>query len=121
MEITVQVKNGVRCALVTGEELLITDAQSALDLMMTVRYDTDSDRIALHKEAVADAFFVLSSKLAGDVLQKFINYHTKLAIIGDYSGYTSKPLKDFIYESNRGHDIFFVTTEEEAIERLSRA
>jgi len=48
-------------------------------------------------------------------------------MIGDYSGastavdtlYTSKSLKDFIYESNNGRDIFFVATEGEAIERLS--
>lgn len=41
-------------------------------------------------------------------------------IVGDFSGYTSKPLKDFIYESNKGRDIFFVDSEEEAIDRLSR-
>ena len=32
----------------------------------------------------------------------------------------SKPLKDFIYESNKGRDIFFVSSEEDAIEKLSR-
>ena len=37
-----------------------------------------------------------------------------------FSGYTSKPLKDFIYESNKGRDIFFVSSEEDAIEKLSR-
>ena len=40
--------------------------------------------------------------------------------VGDFSGYTSKPLKDFIYESNKGRDIFFVSSEEDAIEKLSR-
>ena len=110
----------MRCALVTGDGLLITDAQSALDLMVTVRYNVDCDRIAIRKQAMAESFFVLSSRLAGDVLQKFSNYHTKLAIIGDFSEYTSKPLKDFMYESNQGRDIFFVSTEEEAIDRLSK-
>ena len=33
----------------------------------------------------------------------------KLAIIGDFSGYTSKPLRDFIYESNNGNQVFFVS------------
>jgi hypothetical protein len=28
--------------------------------------------------------------------------------------------KDFIYESNKGRDIFFVSSEEDAIEKLSR-
>jgi hypothetical protein len=39
----------------------------------------------------------------------------KLAIVGDFSGYTSRPLKDFIYESNNGRDIFFVSSEKEAM------
>lgn len=62
----------------------------------------------------------LSTRIAGEILQKFINYQFKFAIVGDFSGYTSKPLKDFIYESNKGRDIFFVSSEEDAIEKLSR-
>lgn len=38
-----------------------------------------------------------ASEIENEVLQKFINYQTKIAIIGDFSGYTSKSLKDFIY------------------------
>lgn len=53
-------------------------------------------------------FFILRTQLAGEILQKFINYQAKLAIYGDYTKYTSKPLKDFIYESNKGNDFFFV-------------
>jgi len=113
--------NGHAIALIGSETVLITDVQSALDLMATVRYETDSDRIALEKDAVAEEFFILSTRLAGDVLQKFVNYGVKLAIIGDYSRYTSKPLKDFIYESNRGSHVFFVSSEGEAIEKLANA
>ncbi len=65
-------------------------------------------------------FFVLSTGLAGEILQKYINYGGRIAIFGDYSHYTSKPLKDFIYESNNGKDVFFVATEEEAINALTR-
>ncbi len=113
-------KNNSTIALIESEELLITDVQSALDLMATVRYETGADRVALGKQAIDERFFVLSSRLAGDILQKFVNYQMKLAIIGDFSGYTSKPLRDFIYESNNGNHVFFVQTEEEAIEKLSR-
>lgn len=41
------------------------------------------------------------------------------AIYGDFSQYTSKPLKDFIYESNHGRDVFFVDTKERAIALLN--
>ncbi|MGI6403499.1 MAG: DUF4180 domain-containing protein [Oscillospiraceae bacterium] len=105
-------------AAVTGEETIITDAQSALDLIMSVQYETKTNLLAIDKRVIAEDFFVLSSGLAGEVLQKFINYHTKVAIYGDYSRYTSKPLRDFISESNRGKDIFFVSSKEEAIQKL---
>ncbi|MEA4893738.1 MAG: DUF4180 domain-containing protein [Oscillospiraceae bacterium] len=112
-------KNGVKVVIVNSEKMVISDAQSALDLLATVSYDYDSTRIVINKVNIVDAFFVLSTGLAGEVLQKFINYHGKIAIYGDFSRYTSKPLKDFIYESNRGKDVFFVSTKEEAVERLA--
>ncbi|NMI02367.1 DUF4180 domain-containing protein [Paenibacillus sp. SZ31] len=52
----------------------------------------------------------------GIVLQKFINYQIKIAIIDDFSSYSSKSLKYFIYESNNGKDIFFLPDEDQAIE-----
>ena len=70
---------------------------------------------------VAEEFFILSSGLAGEVLQKYVNYHFKLAIWGDFSHYTSKPLHDFIYESNQGNDFFFVASQEEALRKLAEA
>ncbi|MDP9697711.1 hypothetical protein J2T16_000608 [Paenibacillus intestini] len=112
-------KNGVSIAYVTNNEILISDVQSALDLMATVRYEVDCNLIIVNKSEVSETFFDLKTRLAGEVLQKFINYQTKIAIIGDYSGYTSKSLKDFIYESNNGNDIFFVSDEHQAIEKLS--
>lgn len=121
MNIRTKQANGEVVAVVESDAVLINDVQSALDLMATVRYETGADRIALFKAALDERFFVLSSKLAGDILQKFVNYQMKLAVIGDFSGYTSKPLRDFIYESNQGNHVFFVATENEAVERLSRA
>lgn len=111
-------KNGVAVAYVRNNEKLISDVQSALDLMATVRYELDCNLIIVNKSEVSEAFFDLKTRLAGEVLQKFINYQTKIAIIGDYSGYTSKSLKDFIYESNNGNDIFFVQDVDQAIEKL---
>lgn len=102
-------------------DLFIHDCSSALDLMMTIQYETGCCKLILNKESVVEEFFRLSSGLAGDILQKFINYHMKLAVVGDFSKYTSKPLHDFIYESNRGNDFFFVTNLEQAIDKLNSA
>lgn len=113
------VRHGVTAAAVTADEKVITDAQSALDLGMTVKYDAGTKNIVLDKKLVAEEFFVLSTGLAGEILQKFVNYGVRVAIYGDYSRYTSKPLRDFIYESNQGKDVFFVETKEEALELLT--
>lgn len=107
-------------AVIKSNEIIIKDVQSAIDFIMTVKYETGCNKIALNKDAIVEDFFILSKGLAGEILQKFVNYQTKFAIYGDYSKYTSKPLKDFIYESNNGKDIFFAKNEDEAIDMLSR-
>ena len=112
--------NNTDIAVVSSDELLITDIQSALDFIMTVRYETGCRNIALNKEAIADDFFILSTCLAGEILQKFINYGVRFAIYGDFSKYTSKPWKDFLYESNRGRDIYFQPDITQAVDKLSK-
>lgn len=121
MDIRTEKRYNNEVALVQSDEIIITDVQSALDFIATIRYETDCDRVALNKSAITEDFFKLSTCLAGEVLQKFVNYQMKFAIIGDFSCYTSKPLKEFIYESNHGKNVFFVSTQEEAIEKLAVA
>jgi len=60
----------------------------------------------------------LKTGLAGEILQKFSNYYVELAIVGDFSKYSSKNLQDFIYESNKVGRINFVSSVEEAKEAL---
>lgn len=112
-------KNGIICAVVSGDDIVITDTQSALYVLMTAKYDVGTKNIIISKKLVVEDFFILSSGLAGEILQKYINYGGRIAICGDYSNYTSKPLNDFIYESNKGKDVFFVRTQEEAIYKLT--
>lgn len=106
-------------AVVSSENKVITDVDSALDLLMSAKYEAGAERIVVDKKLIAEDFFVLSSGLAGEILQKYINYGGKIAIYGDFSRYTSKPLKDFIYESNKGKDFFFVATKDEALKKLT--
>ncbi len=106
-------------AHIKSEEPIITDAQSAIDLMMTANYEAGTKNIAISKDLIVNEFFILSSGLAGEILQKFINYKFRIAIYGDYSKYTSKPLKEFIYESNSGRDVFFTENLQTALEILS--
>ena len=105
---------------VSSEDMVITGVDSALDLLMSARYEADTTYLIVDKKNIVEDFFILSSGLAGEILQKFINSGAKIAIYGDFSHYTSKPLQDFIYESNKGRDVFFVATKEEAIEKMSQ-
>ena len=120
MDIKKAKENDIEIAIVNGNEILIKDVQSALDLITTVKYETDCDRIIINKAAVCEEFFHLSTRLAGEILQKFINYNIKLAIIGDFSFY-SESLKAFIFECNRGNNIYFLSDEKQAIMKLSIA
>ena len=119
MKISKIKEKNVEIAVVNSNEVLIIDVQSALDFMATVNYETGCHRIILNKSAICEDFFNLRTRLAGEVLQKFINYQVKIAIVGDFSMYTSESLKDFIYESNKGKAIFFLSNEKQAVDRLS--
>ena len=118
MNINVIERNGKTVAVVYSDTKIISDEQSALDFAMTVRHETGTSRIVLNKEAVAEDFFILSTRLAGGILQKYINCQVKFAVYGDFTKYASKPLKDFFYESNHGEDFFFTATKESAVEKL---
>lgn len=113
-------KNNTVCAVIQSSNVVIADAQSALDVLMTANYEIGTKNIVIDKRLITEDFFALSTGLAGEILQKYINYGGRIAIFGDYSHYTSKPLKDFIYESNKGKDVFFVATEDEAVDMLTR-
>lgn len=121
MKLTVKEQNGVQAALLTSQEPLIGDVRSALDVILSAGYESECDRLVINKEALSEEFFQLSTRLAGEILQKFVTYQIKLAIYGDFSQYTSKALRDFITESNQGNQIFFLRTEEEALDAITKA
>ena len=82
--------NGMDIAVVSSDGKVIVDTQSALDLAMTVKYETGAERIVIDKAVICGDFFILSTGMAGEILQKFMNYHVKVAVFGDYSHYTRK-------------------------------
>jgi hypothetical protein len=68
---------------------------------------------------IDESFFDLKTGIAGEILQKVSNYQMKLAIVGDYSNYPSKSLRDFIYESNKANQVIFINNIQDAIDRLT--
>src|SRR5690606_33009623 len=100
--------------------IVINSAEDGVDLIGNVYY-RGFDKVILYQENVSPDFFDLKTGMAGEILQKFSNYRVRLAIVGDFSGYTSKSLRDFIHESNKGKLVDFLFSKEEAINRLSVA
>jgi hypothetical protein len=100
------------------DNLIISEVQDALDLFGDL-IPSNCTRIIIRESNLNDNFFNLKTKLAGDILQKFSNYRIRIAIIGDFSTYKSKALQDFIRESNKGNQVFFLENSETAINRLS--
>jgi len=71
--------------------------------------------VVIPVERFEDDFFRLRTGVAGEFLQKFVTYGVRIAILGDISRHlaASSALRDFVYESNRGRDIWFDANEEE--------
>jgi len=93
---------------IRSDEVVVSSEQEALDIMANIGYLYDSSKIILHKENLHEAFFDLSSGLAGGILQKFSNYRVQLVVVGDFSQFTSKSLEEFILESNKGKQVNFL-------------
>lgn len=96
---------------IISNDILLKNESNAIELMS----EPITDHIILYEKNFEKIFFDLSSRIAGDVLQKFSNYFIKVAIVGDFDKFQSKALKDFIFESNRLKNHLFVKTKEDAI------
>jgi len=66
--------------------------------------------VAVPVERLGEGFLTLGTRVAGEVIQKFVNYGFRLAFIGDISEAVaaSDALRDFVRESNRGRHVWFV-------------
>jgi hypothetical protein len=119
MEIKISHANGTMIAEIISGGVIINDTQDALDIMAESN-SQGASKMILHEKNVITDFFDLKTGIAGNILQKFTNYEVQLAIVGDFSKFTSKSLRDFIFESNKRGRINFVNSIEEAYEKLSK-
>lgn len=110
--------NNVSVARILSEGIIIHNEQDALELIANCYY-SGASKLLMNESQIHPDFFDLKTGLAGEILQKFSNYQSQLAIIGDFSKYSSKSLQDFIRESNRAGRIFFVEYEVEGIRKLA--
>jgi len=89
MEIAIKEKQGFSFAEILSDEIEIKDAQDALEIIANCAYQ-GANGIIIYEKNISSDFFDLKTRIAGEVLQKFSNYQSKLAIIGDFTKFTRK-------------------------------
>jgi hypothetical protein len=102
---------------VGGQRVLLLDAtgeaiahdRDAADVMGEI-FSSEASVVAIPVSRLTPDFFVLSTRVAGDILQKFVTYGVRVAILGDITDAVAKsgPLGDFVRESNRGTQVWFL-------------
>ncbi|MDG4779404.1 DUF4180 domain-containing protein [Micromonospora sp. WMMD961] len=82
--------------------------QDALDLIGAAFLGAQV--VAVPANRLDQRFFSLGTRFAGDVMQKFVNYRVRLAVVGDISAQLaeSSALRALVHESNQGGQIWFV-------------
>lgn len=108
----------LRCA---PEGPVLDSERAALDLIGDAM-GQGAELVVVPVERVTDEFFRLRSGVAGAVVQKFVTYRLRLAVVGDISAHVeaSDALRDFVYESNQGGQLWFLTGYQDLDDRLRR-
>ena len=119
MKLTILKINEIPIAVLESVETPIETTQDALDLLANADYQ-GAKKILIKKEHLHDDFFDLKTGIAGEILQKIINYYKQLAVVGDFSDLRKKSWLDFVYESNRTGRIFFVDNTQDAVKLLTK-
>jgi hypothetical protein len=97
---------GVDVRLCAADGPPLSTGQDAVDVIA----NAGADVVAVPVARLDPGFFTLASGVAGEIVQKFVNYRVRLAIVGDIAGplAASSSLRAFVAESNRRRDCWFV-------------
>lgn len=104
-------KKYIECAT---KEASIHNEQSALDLIGAC-FENETNLILIHMDALSDDFFKLRTGLAGSILQKFVNYNIKIAVVITDTDKVKGKFKDLLVESNNGNDFRVFNSKNKAL------
>lgn len=116
---TLETWGGEPVMIVPAEGPPVATDQDALTLIGDA-LGVGAGMVALPTGRLHPDFMVLSTRMAGEVIQKFTNYRIRLAIVGDITPAmaASNALTAFVTESNRGQGVWFVESLEALKARL---
>jgi hypothetical protein len=120
-ETTIHESQGGRILEYPAKGAPLGNVSSSLEMISTA-YSRRAELVAIPVERLGNDFFHLRNGIAGEVLQKFVTYHLRIAIVGDTTALidASKALHDFVVECNRGTAVWFVRDLDELNDRLRR-
>ncbi|MFC0682271.1 DUF4180 domain-containing protein [Lysobacter korlensis] len=100
---------------------LVSTSDDASDLIGNA-WSEGISTIAIPVSRLDPGFFDLSTRKAGEITQKLVNYRLRLVVVGDVSVFeaASGAFRDYVWESNRSQHVWFVTDEAALAERLAR-
>ncbi|WP_160688445.1 DUF4180 domain-containing protein [Clostridium sp. C2-6-12] len=106
-------KNNINYIEVISETWKLSSEQDVVDCI-SICMEKDVYTIIFPSNVLSEDFYNLKTKLAGMALQKFINYHVKVAvIIEDEVNYNDR-FKEMIMEANKGSNFRTFKNIEEA-------
>ena len=114
--------HGVRVLECVPDGTRLQTYNDAVDLVGKT-FENRATLIVIPVECLVDEFFKLKTRIAGELIQKFVQYRRHLVIVGDISGFLaeSSALRAFVAESNRGKEVWFLASRDELNDRLARA
>ncbi|MCD2442711.1 DUF4180 domain-containing protein [Agromyces sp. SYSU K20354] len=100
---------GIRVLHIAAEGAPISTPDDAADLVGDA-WANQAELVAVPVERLDPAFFDLRTGIAGEITQKLVNYRLRLAVVGDIAQHVdaSAALRDYVWESNRGAQVWFV-------------
>ena len=101
---------GPRRALIYDAEGPMLRTEADANDFIGEAWRAEADMVVIPASRIGDAFFQLRTRVAGEIVQKFVNYRLHLVVLGDISSWTreSQALRDYIEESNRGRALWFM-------------
>ena len=97
------------------DKLLIS---SEADVLRIFEKFYPKQKLILYQINLSADFFDLSTGLAGQVLQKLVNYKVKTAFVIDLASVKSEKFREMVNEANMGEQFRFFARRGEAIEWL---
>lgn len=108
MDTTIEIWGGVRVAICAEDGPLLASERDISGFLGDA-LGHEAQWLALPVSRLGEDFLKLRTRLAGETMQKFVNYRIGLAVIGDISQAVaaSDALRDYVRECNRGQQVWF--------------